>query len=173
MLLSNLLCQILFLPGENLASVTYCDCQIRCHNVLDMGLRFTSIWKLQLIQDLADYLLSSVFSLSILKQPWTTCSLFTGLWADFSNAGDLRVWFILPFSFKAYLFEWATLLKNRLLCLQTVKPVSWDLTSEREWAVHTWSFRQLWSLRSSFIMFSMGPNKSQILKITCVSRNRE
>lgn len=68
MLLSNLLCQILFLPGENLASVTYCDCQIRYRNVLDMGLCFTSIWKLQLIQDLADYLLSSIFSSSTLKQ---------------------------------------------------------------------------------------------------------
>lgn len=52
MLLSNLLCQILFLPGENLASITYCDCQIRYRNVLYMELRFTSIWKLQLIRDL-------------------------------------------------------------------------------------------------------------------------
>lgn len=69
MLLSNLLCQILFLLEENLASVTYCVCQIRYRNVLDMGLCFTSIWKLQPIQDLPDYLLSSISSLSILKQP--------------------------------------------------------------------------------------------------------
>lgn len=43
----------------------------------------------------------------------------------------------------------------------------------RATAVHTRTFSELWFLQGSFIMFSTGPNKSQILPITCVSRNQE
>lgn len=173
MLLSNLLCQILFLLEENLASVTYCACQIRYHNVLDMGLCFTSIWKLQPIQDLPDYLLSSIFSSGVLKQPWTTCTvhlLVPGLIFKFGDLG-LLLFYLSPLNptwvsnsgekhIGPLANKWWRLRVTTLPLKESKQCIPGALVSR--------GFCEV--LLSCFLV---GPNKSQILTIACVSRNPE